>query len=210
MKRVLDILFSFVGLVLLLPLFILAAIFIKIDSSGSVFFKQERIGLNFGPFTIYKFRTMVKGAQAKGFQITAGGDPRVTRVGKILRKTKFDELPQLINVLKGEMSLVGPRPEVKQYVDLFREDYKDILKIRPGITDLSSITFREEEQVLKNQIDPECYYKTTLLPEKIRLAKEYKGNSSFLYDLKLIFKTLRVIALPSHIPQSILYPHKIN
>jgi lipopolysaccharide/colanic/teichoic acid biosynthesis glycosyltransferase len=176
---------------------------IKIDSPGSIFYKQERIGKNFRPFFIYKFRTMVKDGDKKGLQITVGGDNRVTRFGKMLRKAKLDEFPQLINVLKGEMSLVGPRPEVKKYVDLFKEEYEDILKVRPGITDISSITFRKEEEVLKNQVDPEAFYQMTLLPEKIRLAKEYIENISFFYDLVIVFKTLNKIFLTSTIPQNI-------
>jgi lipopolysaccharide/colanic/teichoic acid biosynthesis glycosyltransferase len=146
---------------------------------------------------------MVKDGDKKGLQITVGGDNRVTRFGKMLRKAKLDEFPQLINVLKGEMSLVGPRPEVKKYVDLFKEEYEDILKVRPGITDISSITFRKEEEVLKNQVDPEAFYQMTLLPEKIRLAKEYIENISFFYDLVIVFKTLNKIFLTSTIPQNI-------
>jgi len=131
-----------------------------------------------------------------GLRITSGGDGRVTGVGRILRKFKIDELPQLFNVLKGDMSLVGPKPEVEEYVTLYEEDYREILKRRPGITDVSSIIFREEEAVLQNQADPEGYYKNILLPEKIRLAKEYIGNSSFLYDLKLVLNTLYRILCP--------------
>ena len=196
MKRLSDLLFSSIGLLLLLPFFVLAAIMIKIDSTGPIFFKQERMGRNFRRFMIYKFRTMVVDAEKKGLRITSGGDRRVTKVGKLLRKFKIDELPQLFNVLKGEMSLVGPRPEVEEYVTLYEEDYREILKRRPGITDVSSIIFREEEAVLKNQVDPEGYYKKILLPEKIRLAKEYIEKSSFLYDLKLVLNTLHRIICP--------------
>lgn len=203
MKRFCDIVFSSFGLVLFSPFFVIIAMLIKIDSPGSIFYKQERIGKNFRPFFIYKFRTMVKDGDKKGLQITVGGDNRVTRFGKMLRKAKLDEFPQLINVLKGEMSLVGPRPEVKKYVDLFKEEYEDILKVRPGITDISSITFRKEEEVLKNQVDPEAFYQMTLLPEKIRLAKEYIENISFFYDLVIVFKTLNKIFLTSTIPQNI-------
>ena len=135
-------------------------------------------------------------AEKKGLHITSGGDRRVTKVGRILRKFKIDELPQLFNVLKGDMSLVGPRPEVEEYVTLYEEDYREILRRRPGITDVSSIIFREEEAVLKNQADPEEYYKKILLPEKIRLTKEYIEKSSFLYDLKLVLNTLHRIFYP--------------
>lgn len=193
MKRLFDILLSFIGLLLLQPLFVVVAIMIKVDSTGPIFFRQGRVGKNFRRFMIYKFRTMVVDAEKKGLRITSGGDHRVTRAGRILRKFKIDELPQLFNVLKGDMSFVGPRPEVEEYVKLYEKDYQEILKRRPGITDVSSIIFREEEAVLKNQADPEGYYKKILLPEKIRLAKEYIAHSSFLYDLKLILNTLHKI-----------------
>jgi lipopolysaccharide/colanic/teichoic acid biosynthesis glycosyltransferase len=196
MKRLFDILFSFIGLLLLQPLFVVIAIMIKVDSTGPVFFRQGRVGKNFRRFKIYKFRTMVVDAEKKGLRITSGGDSRVTRVGRVLRKFKIDELPQLFNVLKGDMSLVGPRPEVEEYVKLYEKDYREILKRRPGVTDVSSIIFREEEVVLKNQVDPEGYYKKILLPEKIRLAKEYIEHSSFLYDLKLVLNTLHKIFYP--------------
>ena len=199
MKRVFDLLFSSIGLLLLQPLFVVTAILIKVDSTGPVFFRQERIGKNFRRFMIYKFRTMVVNAENKGLRITSGGDHRVTKVGRILRKFKIDELPQLYNVLKGDMSLVGPRPEVEEYVILYEEDYREILKRRPGITDVSSITFREEEAVLQNQVDPEGYYKKILLPEKIRLAKEYMQKSSFLYDFKLVLNTLHSIFYPPEV-----------
>ncbi|MBN2244624.1 MAG: sugar transferase [Candidatus Aminicenantes bacterium] len=196
MKRLFDLLFSFIGLLLLQPFFIVIAIMIKVDSIGPVFFRQGRVGKNFRRFMIYKFRTMVVDAEKKGLRITSGGDRRVTRVGRMLRKFKIDELPQLFNVLKGDMSLVGPRPEVEEYVKLYEEDYREILKRRPGITDVSSIIFREEEAVLENQADPEGYYKKILLPEKIRLTKEYIEKSSFLYDLKLVLNTLHRIFYP--------------
>lgn len=190
MKRLFDVIFSFFGLILLLPLFIIVALSIKMDDSGPIFFKQKRIGRNFRPFFIYKFRTMVEGADKKGLPITSEGDKRVTAVGRILRKLKIDELPQLINVLKGDMSLVGPRPEVERYVDLHMKEYREILKVRPGITDVSSIAYRNEEEVLGNQADPEWYYNNIVLPEKIRLSQQYFKDASFFYDVKLIFKTL--------------------
>jgi lipopolysaccharide/colanic/teichoic acid biosynthesis glycosyltransferase len=148
-----------------------------------------RVGMNFRRFWIIKFRTMENQADKKGLQITAGGDKRVTRLGRLLRKGKIDELPQLFNVLRGEMSLVGPRPEVEKYVELYKEDYEEILKIRPGITDISSVIFSNEEVVLQNQSDPEWYYKHILLPKKIRLAREYMRRASFFYDIKIIFRT---------------------
>lgn len=205
MKRLFDIFFSLIGLVLLSPLFMLIAILIKMDSSGPVLFRQERIGRNFRPFSIYKFRTMIAEGDKRGLKITVSGDHRITRIGKLLRRTKLDEFPQLINVLRGEMSLVGPRPELEMYVDLLREDYVEILKIRPGITDISSITFRHEEEVLKNQPDPEGYYRKVLLPEKIRLAREYARTPSLMYDVKLIFRTLHQIVSHSSVPEDLSF-----
>jgi lipopolysaccharide/colanic/teichoic acid biosynthesis glycosyltransferase len=167
---------------------------IKVDSTGPVLFRQGRVGKNFRGFMIYKFRTMVLDAEKKGLRITSGGDNRITRVGRMLRKFKIDELPQLYNVLKGDMSLVGPRPEVIRYVEWYKEDYERILSVRPGITDISSMTFRNEESILRGVDDPERYYVHVLLPEKMRLAREYIEKVSFFYDVKLISETLyRVI-----------------
>jgi lipopolysaccharide/colanic/teichoic acid biosynthesis glycosyltransferase len=188
-KRLFDIISSAFGLLLLSPLFLIVTILIKLDSTGPVFYRQMRVGMNFRPFWIIKFRTMENKADKKGLQITAGGDKRVTRLGRVLRKVKIDELPQLFNVLRGEMSLVGPRPEVEKYVELYKKDYEEILKIRPGITDISSVIFSNEEGVLQNQADPEWYYKHILLPEKIKLAREYMSRASFFYDIKIIFRT---------------------
>ncbi len=190
MKRLFDIVVSFLGLLLLAPLLVPVALLIKWDSRGPVFFRQERMGRRFRPFSIYKFRTMVQDALPKGAPITADGDPRITCVGRLLRKSKIDELPQLINVLKGEMSFVGPRPEVRQYVELFRQDYEEILGIRPGITDLATMKYRDEEIVLGMSRNPEEEYLSQVLPDKIRLAKEYLVRSSFFLDLTLITKTL--------------------
>ena len=190
MKRILDIAVSFLALICLLPLLLLVAVVIKLDSWGPVFFRQERIGRGFRPFKILKLRTMIDNAQRKGGLITFAQDPRITRVGRILRQTKIDELPQLINVLKGEMSLVGPRPEVSQYVRAFQKDYEEILKVRPGMTDLASLKYRNEEAILANSDNPEEEYVLHVLPDKIRLAKDYLRHSSFLFDLRLILKTL--------------------
>ena len=190
MKRALDIVMAFVGLLLMSPLFIVVAVLIKLDSPGPVFFRQERMGRGFRPFFIYKFRTMVKDAARKGGSITSDHDPRITRVGRLLRKTKIDEFPQLINVLMGEMSLVGPRPEVREYVELFRQDYEEIVKVTPGITDLASLQYRYEAEVLGNSTNPEEEYVRHILPEKIRLGKEYMRRSSFFFDISLIVKTL--------------------
>jgi lipopolysaccharide/colanic/teichoic acid biosynthesis glycosyltransferase len=190
MKRLFDLTVSAAGLLILSPVLLLVALLIKLDSQGPVFFRQERIGRNFRPFSIYKFRTMVVDAPQRGAAITAGGDPRITRFGRLLRKSKIDELPQLINVLRGEMSLVGPRPEVPKYVELFRQEYDDILRVRPGITDLASLKYRDEAAVLAAAQNPEQEYVARILPEKIQLAKQYIRNASFLFDLKLILRTL--------------------
>jgi len=189
MKRVFDIVAAFVGLLFFFPLFLLVALLIKLDSKGPVFFKQERMGKNFRPFWIYKFRSMVQDAPEKGALISVANDSRITRVGNVLRKTKIDELPQLINVLKGEMSLVGPRPEVPKYVQLFRIDYEEILRVPPGLTDLASLKYRDEAAILAQSENPEEAYLKRVLPDKIKLAKEYIRRSSFLFDLSLILRT---------------------
>jgi len=189
MKRGFDIIVSFLGLVVLCPLVLLVAVAIKLDSPGPIFFRQERIGRGFRPFFFFKFRTMAQDSIARGQSITVGDDPRITRVGWFLRKTKIDELPQLINVLRGEMTFVGPRPEVPQYVELFRQDYEEILKVRPGITDLASIKYRDEAALLAQAENPEEEYVTRVLPDKINLGKEYIRRSSVLFDLTLMFKT---------------------
>ncbi len=190
MKRFFDIFLSCIGLIILLPFFAMIAMLIKFDSRGPVFFRQERIGKNFKEFKIYKFRSMEVDALKKGPQITVGGDKRVTRMGKFLRKYKLDELPQLINVLKGEMSFVGPRPEVRKYVELFKQDYQKLLKIRPGITDPASIKYSEEESVLSLSNNWEEDYINRILPEKIQLSSQYINHHNILIDLDLIFKTI--------------------
>ncbi len=190
MKRMFDIVVAAAALVVLFPLLVLSALLIKLDSPGPIFFKQERIGRNFRPFWIYKFRTMAQDAPARGGLVTIGEDARVTRVGRLLRKSKIDEIPQLTNILRGDMALVGPRPEVRQYVELFRRDYEEILQVRPGLTDLASLKYRDEAALLGKAANPEDEYRTRVLPDKIRLAKDYLRRSSFLFDLGLILKTL--------------------
>lgn len=193
MKRLLDIIVALLGLLLLFVPGLLAAVIIKMTSAGPVFFRQERVGRRFRPFRICKFRTMVQDAPRQGGQITCGDDRRITPIGRILRGTKIDELPQLINVLKGEMSLVGPRPEVPRYVEMFRADYAEILEVRPGITDLASIKYRDETAILGQATDPEKEYVTRILPEKIRLAKQYARRPSLGQDIAIIFRTLLVL-----------------
>jgi len=190
MKRVFDVIISSLGLLLLAPAFLIVALITKLDSRGPVFFKQARIGREFRPFLIYKFRTMVADAASRGGALTVGIDPRVTRAGGILRSTKIDEIPQLINILKGDMSFVGPRPEVPEFVELFRSDYEEILRVRPGLTDLASLKYRNEAMILAQAENPHEDYLKRVLPDKIRLAKEYIRRSSFLFDLGLIFRTV--------------------
>lgn len=190
MKRLLDIVISLIGLLLLFPLFVAVSLLIKLDSRGPVFFRQERIGKDFEPFRICKFRSMAADTQGQGARITVGGDTRVTKVGKVLRTSKIDELPQLFNVLKGEMSLVGPRPEVGEYVRLFEADYRRLLEVRPGITDPASIKYSSEETFLARSNNWEVDYVGKILPEKIKLSLEYLDNRTVLSDLKLIVKTV--------------------
>lgn len=190
MKRVFDIVFSLAGLIMLSPVFLLAAVLVKLTSRGPVFFRQERIGRGFRPFHIIKFRTMVEEAPALGGQLTAGRDPRITAVGRVLRATKVDELPQLINVLRGDMSFVGPRPEVPRYVELFHGDYAELLRVRPGITDLASLKYRHESELLGESDDPETLYAQQILPDKIALGKQYIRQQSLGLDLRLICQTV--------------------
>lgn len=190
LKRVFDILSSAAGIAVSFPVLIIIGILIKVDSAGPVFFAQKRIGKDFKPFTLYKFRTMVADAEKKGLLITSGNDSRVTAVGRLLRNTKLDELPQLFNVLKGDMSFVGPRPEVLKYVTMFKDEYRDVLTIKPGITDYASIEFRNEEEILRRYDDTEDGYVRDILPAKIELYKKYLKERGFLTDLKLVFLTL--------------------
>ncbi len=189
-KRCVDVAASLGGLFLLSPLLLMIAALIRFTSPGPVFFRQLRVGRKMQPFEILKFRTMVVDADRRGPPLTAGKDPRITGVGRWLRKTKLDELPQLINILKGDMSLVGPRPEVPKYVELHREDFESILVVRPGLTDLASIKYRDESEILSQSSDPEQEYVTTILPDKLALAKEYIERCSLRLDLWLILKTL--------------------
>lgn len=194
MKRTFDIVVSALGLLILSPLLLVVALLIKLTSRGPVLFRQERVGRHFRPFRIAKFRTMVVDAPKMGGQLTAGRDPRITTVGHLLRKTKLDELPQLWNVLVGEMSFVGPRPEVPRYVELFRDDYAEVLQVRPGITDLASLKYRDESTLLGQSDDPERLYVETILPDKIELGKEYIRASSLWFDMQLIVRTVLSMA----------------
>lgn len=193
MKRIFDILASGFGLLVLSPVFLIMAIWIKLDSNGPVFYRQVRVGRHNKDFRIFKFRSMRVGSD-KGSLVTIGGrDPRITRSGYFIRKFKLDELPQLINVFVGDMSLVGPRPEVRHYVDFWTEEQMHVLDVRPGITDPASIKFRNENELLETAEDPEKYYIEVIMQEKIKLYLEYVEKTSFWYDIKLIFKTFWVI-----------------
>ena len=193
MKRLFDILVSAVGLICLIPLLLVVAIWIKLDSPGPVFYRQVRVGRYNKDFRIFKFRSMRIGSD-KGSLVTIGGrDPRITRSGYFIRKFKIDELPQLINVLIGDMSLVGPRPEVRHYVNYWTAEQMHVLDVRPGITDPASIKFRNENELLAQASDPEKYYIDVIMQEKIRLYLDYVAKSSFCYDIKLIFQTFWVI-----------------
>ena len=193
MKRAFDVIASGLGLIVLSPLFLILAIWIKMDSKGPVFYRQVRVGRYNKDFRIYKFRSMRVGAD-KGSLVTIGGhDPRITRSGYFIRKFKFDELPQLINVFVGDMSLVGPRPEVRHYVDYWTPEQMHVLDVRPGITDPASIKFRNENELMEQAEAPEKYYIEVIMQEKIRLYLEYVEKHSFLYDIGLIFKTFWVI-----------------
>ena len=193
MNRIFDVVASGLGLVALSPLFFVLAIWIKRDSKGPVFYRQVRVGRNNKDFRIFKFRSMRVGAD-KGSLVTIGGrDPRVTRSGYWIRKFKLDELPQLINVFVGDMSLVGPRPEVRHYVDYWTPEQMHVLDVRPGITDPASIKFRNENELMEKAEDPEKYYIEVIMQEKIKLYLEYVEKHNFFYDLGLIFKTFWVI-----------------
>lgn len=193
MKRLFDILASGCGLLVLSPIFIIVAIWIKLDSPGPVFYRQTRVGRHNKDFRIFKFRSMRVGSD-KGSLVTIGGrDPRVTRSGYFIRKFKIDELPQLINVFTGDMSLVGPRPEVRHYVNYWTPEQMRVLDVRPGITDPASIRFRNENELLEKAQDPERYYIDVIMQQKIKLYLEYVEKSSFWYDIKLIFQTFKVI-----------------
>ncbi len=190
MKRLFDIIFSFFGLVIFSLLFLIIAVLIKKNSKGPVFYRGERVGKHGKLFRIYKFRTMVPEAEKLGGPSTAGDDPRLIKIGNFLKKYQLDELPQLINVFKGEMSLVGPRPEVKMYVDIFTEQEKIILSVMPGMTDFASLWNFHEGEILKGSPDPEKAYLEKIRPKKIQLQLKYIKEQSFWVDLKIIFQTI--------------------
>lgn len=194
MKRPFDIVLAAFGLVVLSPLLLVIAVWIRLDSPGPVFFRQERVGRFGRPFRIHKFRTMALGAERHGPGLTVGDDPRITRAGKALRRAKLDELPQLIDVLAGTMSWVGPRPELARYVALYPSALRvKVLSVRPGITDAASIEFRDESTLLATAADPERAYVDVVLPAKLRLACAYVDQASLVHDMRLIVRTLVVL-----------------
>lgn len=204
MKRLLDILASALGLVVLSPLFLLVALAIKWESPGPVFYRQVRVGLHGRPFRIFKFRTMVSAPAGGGPEITVAGDARITRVGELLRRYKVDELAQLIDVLRGTMSLVGPRPEVPRYVDCYPPEQRErLLSVRPGITDFASLKFRDENALLAQAADPEREYRQVILPEKLRVAASYVEFASFGTDLRVLGLTLKTVFIPQRASQTV-------
>jgi lipopolysaccharide/colanic/teichoic acid biosynthesis glycosyltransferase len=209
-KRIFDILAAAAGLLILSPLLALLTIAVKLSSPGLVFYRQQRVGRNGVSFRIVKFRSMYVDADRHGLAITAAGDARVTSIGRVLRRFKLDELPQLWNVLVGEMSLVGPRPEVPRYLECYSPAQRRVLTVRPGITDPASLLYRDEESILASQPDTDRYYREVVLPDKLNLNLEYLSRSSFRYDLSLILQTVGRLVwpasgrrhLPVHSPES--------
>ena len=190
MIRFFDFILSLVGLVVLAPIFIVLAIWIKIDSKGPVFYKQVRVGRNGIDFGLFKFRSMVVDADKKGLITVGGRDPRITRSGYFIRKYKLDELPQLINVLLGDMSLVGPRPEVRKYVELYTDEQQKVLSVKPGITDYASIEYMDENEILGKSNDPEKTYIEEIMPEKIKYNMKYINNKNLFEYFKIILLTV--------------------
>lgn len=193
MKRLFDITASGLGLLVLSPLFLILAVWIKLDSPGPVFYRQVRVGRGNKDFRLFKFRSMRVGSDKKGLITVGGHDPRVTRSGYYIRKYKLDELPQLINVFIGDMSLVGPRPEVRKYVDLYTPEQLHVLDVRPGITDMASIRYRNENELLEQAADPEQYYRDVVMQDKLRINLEYVASHYFVKDLKIIFMTFKAV-----------------
>ena len=188
MKRFLDIIFSGLGLICLSPLFVFLALWVKLDSPGPVFYRQVRVGRNNRDFKLYKFRSMRVDSDKKGLITIGGHDPRVTQSGYYIRKYKLDEFPQLINVFLGDMSLVGPRPEVRKYVDMYTDEQMHVLDVRPGITDMASIYYRNENELLEKANNPEKYYREVIMQDKLRINLEYVRNHSVIGDFRMILK----------------------
>lgn len=190
MKRLFDIIASLLGLIVLSPFFLIVSIWISLDSRGGIFYRQTRVGKNNIDFRLWKFRSMRPDSDKKGLLTVGGRDPRITRSGYFLRKTKMDELPQLINVLVGDMSFVGPRPEVRKYVDLYTTEQKKVLNVRPGITDLASLEYFEESELLAKSSDPEKTYIEEIMPAKLKLNLQYISKANLGTDIGMIFRTI--------------------
>jgi lipopolysaccharide/colanic/teichoic acid biosynthesis glycosyltransferase len=190
LKRLFDVVFSFIGLILLSPVFLVLSVIILLDSRGGVFFMQNRVGKNGKDFSLFKFRTMHQDAEKKGLLTVGGKDSRITGFGYFLRKYKLDELPQLLNVLTGDMSLVGPRPEVRKYVEMYDEEQKKVLSVKPGITDIASIEYINENELLGRSQNPEQTYIREVMPAKIKLNLEYLSQRNLLKDIGIIFRTI--------------------
>lgn len=191
LKRTIDVLLAGLGIIALSPVLAAVAVAVRVSSKGPVIFRQRRVGRDFVTFELLKFRTMT--SDGGGPRLTVGADPRITSVGRFLRASKLDELPQLVNVLRGHMSLVGPRPELPEYVGMYEDDYKAVLSVRPGMTDLASIEYVDEARLLAGADDPEQLYVEEILPRKLALAKRYVEDSSLRLDMRIVFSTFRAI-----------------
>lgn len=190
MKRLFDITASFFGILILSPLFIFISLWVGLSSKGGVFYKQIRVGRNNKDFKLYKFRSMRVNSDKQGLLTVGSKDSRITKAGYFIRKYKIDELPQLFNVLKGDMSFVGPRPEVRRYVDLYSEEQMKVLSVRPGITDHASIKYRNENDILSSASNPEEYYIQHIMPDKLKINIDYINKRTFVKDIKIIFQTI--------------------
>jgi lipopolysaccharide/colanic/teichoic acid biosynthesis glycosyltransferase len=193
-KRIFDLSAAIAGLLVLWPVFVATGLLIKLGDGGPVFFRQRRIGRNGAPFWIWKFRTMAMDANGLGGSLAVGQDPRITPAGRLLRRSKLDELPQLINVIRGEMSFVGPRPEIPRFVDRYGPEERKVLDLTPGITDVASIAYRNESDLLSKAPDPEKFYIEQIIKEKIRLNLEYARDANVFSDIGIIVKTLMHLA----------------
>jgi len=193
LKRLFDIIFSFAGLIILSPILLVIALLVAAGSRGGIFYKQSRVGRNNKDFKVFKFRTMYTGADQKGLLTVGGNDSRITKIGYYLRKYKLDELPQLLNVFFGSMSFVGPRPEVRKYVDLYSDSQKKVLSVKPGITDYASIEYFSENELLARSADPEATYIKQIMPAKLELNKKYIAEAGIVTDVKIILKTLKKV-----------------
>ena len=190
LKRLFDVVFSVIGMILLFPILLLISILIKLDSKGPILFIQGRVGKNNKDFNIFKFRTMRVLSDKKGLLTLGNNDSRITKMGYVLRRYKIDEFPQLINILKGDMSFVGPRPELRYYVNFYNDDDMKIFEVRPGITGLASLKYRNEVELLKAAKDPEAFFIKTIIPDKLKYNKAYISKQNFFFDLKLILLTI--------------------